>query len=228
MNWLSSPKVRLALIVNGLYFISLVIAPSPRHERPHFFDQARASLTERPALRRMPVFATLPPPSVPPKATTHIVKEWNQLNVYLTNDLTLVKRPGHRLLFSPTFTTSATNPEAPETILLRFISYSKQQMFSEASLLSIKADGDYKVKEGEDGQYLARAARYSVAVGEDDEAVETIAIELPYELFVETITARKVIIQLGPDSVALTAAQIEALRDMHYRLPQPPSPDGSH
>ena len=32
MHWLSSPKVRLALIVNGLYFISL-FTPTERYAR---------------------------------------------------------------------------------------------------------------------------------------------------------------------------------------------------
>ena len=48
MSWLSSPKVRLALIVNGLYFISL-FTPTTPYTRPRLFARARANREARPA-----------------------------------------------------------------------------------------------------------------------------------------------------------------------------------
>ncbi|MDT5269075.1 MAG: hypothetical protein QOH49_1261 [Acidobacteriota bacterium] len=227
MCWLSSPKVRLALIVNGLYFISL-FTPTQRHDRPHLFAHMREPLPERAAPRRMPIFALLPPPSGPSQATTNVMKGFDQLDVYLTNDLTLVRRPGHRLLLSPTFTTRASNPQAPDTVLLRFVSYSDEQTFSDTSPFIISADGVSKVDATAGDWYSGSAARHSVAEGDDGEVIETVGVELPYEIFFETISARKVIIQLGHDRVELTAEQIEALRDMHRRLPQPPQDSASH
>ena len=41
------------------------------------------------------------------------------------------------------------------------------------------------------------------------------------------ISAKRVVVRLGPDRVELTADQIEALRDMHRCLPQPPAPGDS-
>jgi hypothetical protein len=220
MSWLSSPKVRLALIVNGLYFIS-IFTPTTPHTRPRPFALASATRDARGASKRAPVFAPLPPPSGPSKATTWVNKEFDQLDVYLTNDLTLLKRPGHRLLFSPTFTTRASNPEAPETVLLRFVSYSDEQTFSNNTPLTISADGA-RVDDTANDLYSGNAGLHSVGEGDDGEVVETMGVTLPYEDFVEMVSARRVIIQLGPDRVVLTADQIEALRDMHRRLPQQP------
>lgn len=224
MSWFSSPKVRLALIVNGLYFIS-IFTPTTPHTRPRLFARAYETRDARGASTKTPVFVTLPPPSGPSKATTWANKESDHLDVYLTNDLVLVRRPGHQLLFSPTFTTRISNPEAPNTVLLRFVSYSAEQMFSNTTPLMISADGEYKWDDTVDNGsnlYRTNNGRHSITVDADGGVVETVGVELPYETFQEIIGSRQIEIQLGRDKVKLNAGQIEALRDMHRRLSQQP------
>lgn len=219
MHWLSSPKVRLALIVNGLYFISLLTPPAAP-TRPRLFQRAHGDYTARAAPKKAPDFAPLAPPSAPAKATTLVSKEFDQLDVYLTNDLTLVAKPGHRLLLSPTFTTRASKPEAPDSVLLRFVSYSGEQMLSKTTPLTITADGEEMLDENAHLWYGGDA----IPAGDGRRMIEGIGVELSYEVFLKVIGARQVIIQLGADRVELTADQIEALRDMPRRLPQPEDP----
>lgn len=218
MQWLSNPKVRLALIVNGLYFISL-FTPTQPHTRPRLFSRTFENTEARAWPKKAPVYATLPPASRPSKAATWVNSGLDQLDVYLDEDLTLVKRPGHRLLLSPTFTTKASNPEAPDTILLRFVSHSAVETFSDTSSLTIWANGEYIWDNEPGGRYGTNAVRHS-ATADDGEVTETLGVAMPYEVFAGVISARKVILQLGPDTVELTADQVEALRDMHRRIPQ--------
>ena len=233
MLWLSSPKVRLALIVNGLYFISL-FTPTTPHSRPRLFAHAYENNGARVAPKKPQVFAALPPPSGPSKATTWVNNQHDQLDVYLTNDLTLVSRPRYRLLLSPTFTTRASNPEAPDTVLLRFVSFSDDPTPSGSNWVTITADGENMWYENVGIRYGGNVARQSDTEGNEGdgyEVVKTVGINMPYELFVETISARQVVVQFGPDRVELTVDQIEALRDMHRRLPQQledPAPSGNH
>lgn len=225
MSWLSSPKVRLALIVNGLYFISILMPTTP-HTRPRLFARPYETRDARGASKRTPVFVHLPPPSGPSKATTYANEESDHLDVYLTNDLILVRRPGHQLLFSPTFTTRVSNPAAPNTVLLRFISNSDEQMFSSTTPLMISADGVEKWDDTEDNGsnlYRTNNGRHSITVDTDGGVVETVGVELPYETFQEIISSRQIEIQLGRDKVKLTADQTDALRDMYRRLSQQPA-----
>jgi hypothetical protein len=215
MNWLSSPKVRLALIVNGLYFISLLTPPAAP-TRSRLFPRGRGDYAARAASTKAPVFVPLAPPSAPSKATTAVSKEFDQLDVYLTNDLTLVAKPGHRLLLSPTFTTRASRPEPPDSVLLRFISYSDERTLSNTTPLTITADGEEMLDESSHLWYGGDA----VPAGSGSQVVEGVGVELPYEVFIRIISARQVIVRLGPDGVELTADQVEALRDMPRRLPR--------
>jgi len=52
-------------------------------------------------------------------------------------------------------------------------------------------------------------------------AAEVFTTEIPYETFVEIISARRVVLSLGPDKVELTHDQIEAMRDMSRRVTPP-------
>src|ERR1044072_4211322 len=75
MCWLSNPKVRLALIVNGLYFISL-LPPATPHPRPRFFARGGERPDARVAPKTPPSHAPLAPPmSAPSKAAINYVKE---------------------------------------------------------------------------------------------------------------------------------------------------------
>ncbi|HEX7316050.1 MAG TPA: hypothetical protein VF297_19235 [Pyrinomonadaceae bacterium] len=225
MHWLSNPKVRLALIVNGLYFISLLTPTTPQAPPRLFaraFENKDVSVTTP---KSTVVFPRLPSPTGPSRAATWVNKSFDQLDVYLKDDLTLVKRPGYRLEFSPTFTTQASSPEAPPTVLLRFVSYSHKTTPPGEVLVRITADG--RTLWSTYSRYGGSAASPSDAeadAGDGGEVVDSAAVNLPYEIFFATINARRATVQFDADVVELTPAQIEALRDMHRCLPQ--SPDG--
>lgn len=225
MSWLSRPKVLLGLLVNATYLLYCLAAPAHRRTTDPYRlkHEARAA-----AARRAPAYVPLAPPSEPSEATSYYAKESGQLNIYLTNDLTLVRRPGHTLLLSPALTVWGNGGEPPHSILLRFVSFSDAQHFDDDSPLDITADGDLKwsrdpLAEGYRAPSEARA-RHSVTMQDGSQVVETLGEVIPYETFLEVISARRVIVTLGPDSVELTADQIEALRGMHRLLPQPPPP----
>lgn len=222
MHWLSSPRVRLALVVNGLYFLSL-LTPTAAPTRPRLFPRAHEDYALRAAPKKAPAFAPLAPPSAPTRATIKVMKEFDQLDVYLENDLLLVSKSGHRLYLSPTFTTKASRPKEPDSVLLRFVSYSDVKILSNTTPLSITADGIDKVDESAHLWYGGGALP-----GSSSPVIEGVGVEVPYEVFIEIVSARRVIVELGPDRVELNADQIEALRDMHRRLPQqvedPPPP----
>ncbi|HEX8557611.1 MAG TPA: hypothetical protein VF668_05890, partial [Pyrinomonadaceae bacterium] len=218
MRWLSSPKVRLGLLVNGLYFLSL-FAASPQSDTRALGRYVRAL---RPG--RGPAFAPLPPAAGPSKATTYRGVGTNQVEVYLTKDLTLVNKPGHSLLLSPIYTADADGGMPPDTVMLRFVSFSRAQFYDDDSPLHIIADGEYVWPETSPAGLLKSGSdpsRHSATPGGDGQVVETIGETLPYDLFVEIAGARRVILRLGPDTVELNAEQMEALRDLHRKLPQP-------
>lgn len=222
MKWHSSPKVRLALIVNGLYFISL-FTPPPPYARPRLVahtnrlraesPEAKAPPAARLEAKAPPAYATLAPPSGPTQAATHYWKERDQLDVYLTNDLTLIRQLGHTLLLSATFTAKVRAPEPPRSVLLHFVSYSQRQMFDRDTPFVIKADGSELWRSGTNARPLHSAAYHG------EQVVETFGVEIPYDLFLQVISARRVVVELGDDRVELTPEQIEALRDMRRRLP---------
>lgn len=217
MNWLFRPKVLLGLFVNAAYLLFCLAAPA-RHEQRRPYRPASQRRATAPAL--------LAPPSAPSKATTYYAKQSDQLNVYLTNDLTLIRRPGHTLLLSPTFSVRGQGGWQPATILLRFVAFSGgEQYYDDQSTLTIFADG-VEMWPDRPGR-LSRlssgpAVPHSVTTQADGTVAETFGEEIPYEDFLDIISARQVIIGLDADRVELTADQIEALRDMHRRLPQPP------
>lgn len=211
MLWLSSPKVRLALIVNGLYFFS-IFTPTPPHTRPRFFAHARESRGGDRASAS---------------------ESGRLLHISPNNDLILVERPGRKLLLSPWFNASRLQPTEPKSIHLDFILFTTS---SEASCpdncpLTIKADDEVlwpKRSAIDSGDHSYSWKRGSVPPSssrlEDGSLVETMAAEsfsaeVPYDTFLDIISARRVVVRLGPDWVELTNDQIEVLRDMHRRLP---------
>ena len=58
--------------------------------------------------------------------------------------------------------------------------------------------------------------------GGGGEVVESKGVSLPYNVFFQILNARHVVLTVGSDMVILSPVQIEALRDMHRCLPQPP------
>jgi hypothetical protein len=238
MSWLSSPKVRLALIVNGLYFMSL-FTPTARHGRPDFFVRARATHAGRSVPAVQPDPALFPPPSGPSR--TSAFESGGHLHVSLNDDLTLVNRPGHKLVLSPSFNASAYPPAEPKSVILNFILYSDSDAKTRPGdcPLIIKADAEmlWPNRAAIDPRAdLNTCKRESVPRSssklEDGRVVETTAAEsfsaeIPYSTFLDIISAKHVVVRLGPDWVELNTEQMEALRDMHRRLPQPPPPDDS-
>src|SRR5215207_742119 len=239
MSWFSSPKVRLALIVNGLYFLSLFTTPWSHHKRPGFFERARATRAARPeraALLAQPEHVPLPPPSAPSRASAY--ESGGLLHVSLTKDLTLVRRPGRTLLLSPSFSVRTypreeENFKEPNAVLLNFIIYADGETCPSDCPLTIAADDmvvwpNYARAGAPAYSPVWKRERvpHSSTKSADGQVVETMAAEslsmrISYEQFLDTISARRVVVKLGPDRVELTADQIEALRDMHRRLPQP-------
>ena len=217
MSWLSSPKARLGLLVNGLYLV-ILIAPPLYWWRSRVFPHISESH------RRARVYAPLPPAAGPSKAITYRGEGTNQVEVYLSQDLTLVEQPGHRLLLSPIYTADADASEPPETVLFRFVSFSRGQFYSDDSPLVILADGEQRwpVSSLLGSQMPSDPrARHSATDGENGHIVETVGEAIPYELFAEMVGAARVSIWLGQDSVVLSREQLEALRDLHRKLPRP-------
>lgn len=233
MRWLSNPRVRLGLLVNGLYLLSL-LAPSPPPTRalsagslaPSPYPSARLTAVAPPD------YAPLPPQTRPLKAETHYWKESDQLDVYLSRELTLVRRRGHTLLLSPTFTTKVLSAERPRTVLLYFSAFSHEQLFDRDSPFVITADGAELWRYGRrgPGDETPAGAKvlHSAALDGDGQVVETLGHEIPYDLFARLVGAREVVFELGPDTVRLTPEQSGALLDMHVRLLQQTRPTNPH
>lgn len=234
MHWLSKPKVKLALFVNALYLLTFFTPPSPPNKRRHLLAHTRRPSVVRHAPAGLPEYVPLPPPSAPSRAASY--ESSGMLHVSLSKDLTLVKRPGRELLLSPFFSVRPYPSEEPESVRLRFILFSDKGTCPGDCPLTIVADGEtlWPVGEPADPRFNAYGWRrgnvpHTSSTREDGLVIETKAaesfeVQIPYDVFIRIISARRVIVRLGPYRVELTAEQVEALRDMHRRLPQPPPP----
>jgi hypothetical protein len=225
MEWLFKPKVQLGLFVNFI-FIMFTLVSSAAGEYTYDYRSATTEPMYRPN-NRTPIYVPLPPPTGPSKATSYLDKSSGELNVYLENDIDLIRRPGFLLLLSPTLTVLDTG-EAPRSVLLRFVAFSGAQYFSYDHSLTITADDRQvwpalrsdggELRQGWSEEKVPRSVTY----GSDGLVVETVGKDIPYEVFVKIVSAKRVNFQLGPEATDLTAAQLGALRDMHRRLSQPP------
>jgi hypothetical protein len=224
MEWLFKPKVQLGLFVNFVFIMFTLVSSAAGG---HTYDYRRA--TVEPLYRpnnATPPYVPLPPPKGHAKATSYLDKSTGEINVYLENDIDLIRRPGFLLLLSPTFTVSSTG-EVPRSVLMRFVSFSGAEYFAYDDSLTITAD-DVQVWPAVLGDgsrpfhsWSEEKVPRSVTL-DDGRVVETVGKEIPYEVFVKIISAKLVSIQLGPEAKDLTAEQLGALRDMHRRLLQPP------
>jgi hypothetical protein len=223
-HWLSNPRVRLALLFNGLYFLSLY-APADHArwpQRPHAYEHFGAD-----APRRPPVYVPLPPSTTPTRATSHRDERTGELNVYLQKDLSLTGSRGRRLLLSPTFAVRKGDG-SPESVLLRFISFSDAPLLSDGAGFVISADGrQVWPAVDQDGEPLwegwaEEKVPPSTTPVENGGVVENVGKTIPYEVFAEVIRAKRVVLSLGPHLVELNAEQLEALRDLHRYTTQPP------
>jgi hypothetical protein len=219
LYWLSNPKVRLGLLVNGLYLASLLLSPTPHraartypgHEAPGF---AR--------IPRPPVSIHLPPPAGPPRATAYRAPGASDFTVYLEKDLTLLGARGRRLLVSPTYTLREGDG-SPESVLLRFVSFSGEPLFTDGARFVISADGRRVWPAYEDGRlvwegWTEEAVPPHLTLDEDGGVVENVGKAIPYEVFAQVISARRVVVNLGPHLMELNEEHLDALRDMHRIL----------
>jgi hypothetical protein len=228
MQWLSSPRVRLGLVVNGLYFLSL-FSPPPPPARAGLYARAN----ERPAGRLRssgaPAYAPLPPQSGPLKVETHHWPGSDRLDVYLTGELLLVRRRGHTLLLSPTLARPFNSEQTPP-VLLHFSSFAHEQLYDRDSPFVVTADGVELWRHGSRGPGDATPpharALHTAALDGDGQVVETLGHELPPDIFLQLTSARRVTFELGADNVELSPEQLNALRDMgrHLRRTTPTEP----
>jgi hypothetical protein len=231
MRWLSSPKVRLALIVNGLYFISL-FTPLSRHGRPHLFAHTYKPFSNGAAPVTLPDYVPLPPPSTPSQATSY--ENGGLIHVTLNKNLTLVRRPGRLLQLALFFHARTEPPEEPEAVDFSFNLYTDvENSCPDKCPLNIIADdmtlAPAYTRSGASphSDSLSRSTPRDYATqSEVDQMLasnflDIVNTSVSYEQFLEILSAKRVIVRLGPDWVELTADEIEALRDMHRRLPQP-------
>ena len=230
MSWLSSPKVRLALIVNGLYLFSH-FTPTIPYTRPRLFAHTRVPPAERAA---QPFYVPLPPPSAPSRASAN--ESGGFLNVSLTKDLTLVRLPGRTVLLSPSLSVRTYPPEEPNSVLFNFIIYADKETCPDNCLLNITADGkpvwSLDTSAGtpaySPGWKRERVPHSATKLADgrlvESMAAESLSMSIPYEQFVAMVSAKRVVIRLGTDRAELTNDQLDALREMHRRLPQPLPP----
>ena len=230
MRWLSSSKVRLGLVINVLYLLSLAV-PSPHSNAlPHSRSSARPPARLRSV--NPPDYAPLTSQTQPLQAETHYWKHSGQLDVYLTRELTLVRERGHTLLLSPSFNTQALSPERPRTVHMFFTAFSHEQYYDRDTRFVITADGEelwrYGRRAAGDETPPNGKALHSAALDERGQVFETLSHEIPYDLFVRIVGARRVTLELGPERVELTSEQMAALLDMHSRLLQQTRPTNPH
>jgi hypothetical protein len=237
MNWLSSPKVRLGLIVNGLYFISL-FTPATRHTRPRLFAHAREpvvvvdSMVSPPA-PAPPAYVPLAPPAAPAYVSAY--ESGDLLHVSLDKDLWLLRRPGRALLLSVNFSARTSPPEEPEYVYLSFHLYTDGESCPGTCPLSIVADNMVVVPSYTRSGPVPRPLSLSPGLQRGpvpqssthalDEPIEAqflnrVNAKISYEQFNKVLGAQRIIISLGPDQIELNADQVKALRDMRRRVSQ--------
>jgi hypothetical protein len=232
MEWFFKPKVQLGLFVNLIFIMFTLVSSAAGGHTYDYRDANEEPPLYRPNNRTPPNIA-LPPPTGPSKAASYLDKTTGEINIYLDNDLDLIRRPGFLLRLSPTFTVRNTG-ETPRSVLLRFVSFSGAQYFSYDHSLTITAD-DRQVwpAYGPDGGeawkgWSDEGVPHSVTFSDNGLVVETVGKVIPYEVFAKIISAKLVSIHLGPESTDLMAGQLGALRDMHRRLSQLPEQTHKH
>jgi hypothetical protein len=226
MHCLFKPKVQLGLFVNLVFVLFTCATYTPLHHGRTYVDVGTSALKPMPP--SVP-YAPLPPPAAPSKSTV-VDLGGGRANVMLTQDMTLVKKPGRTLVFSPSFNVSTLHAEQPSTVTLRFIIFSEKEACPGACMLVINADGSRVWESAADGTSSTDWTRVknpatNMTLPDGQVAVtlaaETLTTRIPYETFFDIIGAKRVVLSLGPDKVELTHDQIDALRDMHRRVAPP-------
>ena len=185
--WIKRPVVMLGLAFNAVYLAYYVFggtseAPARPRPRPAPFE-----LTKRSVVHRSP--------------------EGVPASVYPAEDLTLIREPGRKLLFSPSYHLAPATAGAPQIIQLRFYSFARAPQYVADRQLRMTTDGR--------GEYwMSDAVGYSLDVGEDGEVVESLIAQLPSDAFAQMVNGRDLIITVGHEEIALTDGQLISLRNM--------------
>ena len=225
MEWLFRPKVQLGIFVNFVFVM---------------FTLVSSSAGERAAERWNPAFmgvevASLPPPPPPTspsrrQSRAFTFDEEGRTKVSLYYDLTLVKRPGFQLTLSPSFSMRKSPPMELSNLSLRFMRFSddKDRGCLDDCRLAISADGERVWPRGAGKrrtttQWEREIVPHTSTMTGDGRALETMAgdvltTHVPYDVLTQIISAGRVTVTLGADTVVLTAEQMEALRDMYRQL----------
>lgn len=227
MEWLFKPKVQLGLFVNFIFVMFTLVTSTATGGRAYEYRRIPGYVPPPPATVTLPNIP-LPPSKGPSKAVSYLDKGTGEFNVYLDNDMSLIRRSGFVLLLSPTCTVRSGSDEQPRSVLLRFVAYSGAQYFAYDDSLTITADDVqiWPALRPSGGQvwqsWNDEPVPRSVMFGGDGHVVETVGKEIPYAVFVKLVTAKRVNFQLGPEATDLTDKQLNALRDMYRLLSQPP------
>ena len=231
MEWLFKPKVQLGLFVNFIFVMFTLVASTAGGGRVFEYRRSPGYMPPPPASETLPDIP-LPPPTGPSKAASYLDKNTGEFNVYLDNDMSLVRRPGFVLILSPIC--MMHGGDGQPRVLLRFSAYSWAQYFAYDNSLTIAADGEqiwpaYKPDGGQvwEGWKENQVPR-SVSFGGEGHVVEAIGKEIPYPVFVKTVNAKRVCLQFGPEETYLSKEQLDALRDMYQRISQPPEETRKH
>lgn len=230
MEWFYKPKVQFGIWVNLVFVLFTLASPAPRVRHPDYGDDYSVSPAASPA-----AVPYAPPPAPPNKVS--VVDAGGRINVFLNSDLTLVRKPGHTLVFAPTITFDTSYPDAPPAkVVLRFTIFSQEKEACPGScLLVVNADGERVVESAAGGASAPEwthekvpASTMRLPSGEVAEtlASETLSTQISYQKFIDIISARRVVMSLGADRVELTGDQMESLRELYHRLAPPQESGG--
>lgn len=228
MDWFFKPKVQLGLLVNYVFVVWALCYPvfERAHAAPPFITFESNSAQTIP-------YAPLPPPTGPSRANSFT--SGGRTYVSLNNDLTLIKRPGLTLTLYPVFNTRTQPLTETSPIRLTFARFSNGQTCPGNCPLVINTDGvrvwprpDPNSVHLPSTNWTRSNVPYSSQVLPDGNVLETLAAEtlsteIPYDVFVEIVSAKHVTIKLGDDGVDLSAEKLESLRDMYRQLAQQPN-----
>lgn len=214
--WLSNSKVRLGLLVNGLYLLSLFL-PSHSQVGGRPYARTHEYLPRPPVISGVPAVAVPGPAAGPLKADSYLDRSTGVVTFYLDSEMMLLKSTaGSQLMLSPSFTVSLG--DAPNSVLLHFTSFNREQTLSVDSTLFITADGRrvWPARDfgggavGDEVPVLPYVTR-----AEDGRFAEYVGKTIPYEVFAEVVGAKSVTFEVGAYTAKLKPDQLEALRDMH-------------
>lgn len=217
MEWFFKPKVQVGLFINFAFVMfTLVSSPAgagtyvtsvPVEERDDFAVAERREVavgTADAAFRYVP----LPPRVGPSQAASYRDQRTGQISVYATHEFTLVKKDGRTLTLWPIFYLSGPSITPPRKVLLRFTSSAPARFYSDECELEISAE------EGANFSAALPVTYDRASTGGAQGVVQAMGQDIPYPVFLKLVTSKRVTFKVGSEEIALTEAQLNALRDM--------------